>query len=123
MENQTKKMQELFSVKDKVIILTGGKGFLGSHYAEFLTKAGAKIVIWNLPEVDITDEEAVKKALNEVIEKYGRGDVLINNAAMNPKVVDENSKKLFAPIDDYPLELWTNELKVDLTGMFLCTKA
>ena len=112
-----------FNVNSKIVIVTGGKGFLGTHYVTFLKESGAEVISWDLPEVDITSEEAIKKALNEVIEKYGRVDVLINNAAMNPKIGDEASKKLFAPIDEYPLELWVQELGVDLTGMFICTKA
>lgn len=112
-----------FDVKGKVIVITGGAGFLGSHYVAFLKELGAEVINWDLPKVDITNEEGVKKALNEALEKYGRVDVLINNAAMNPKIGDETSKKLFAPIDEYPLELWINELEVDLTGMFICTKA
>lgn len=123
MENQTKTAKELFSVKDKVIILTGGIGFLGAYYDKFLTKEGAQVVIWDLPEVDITDENVVKKAVDDVLKKYGRIDVLINNAAMNPAVGSKESEKQFSPVDDYPSDLWKKELEVNLTGIFICSKA
>jgi NAD(P)-dependent dehydrogenase (short-subunit alcohol dehydrogenase family) len=123
MTNNIKTAKELFSVKDKVIILTGGTGFLGTYYDKFLTKEGARVIIWDLPEVDITNEEVVKKATEDVLKKFGRIDVLINNAAMNPAVGSEDSKKMFAPIEDYPVSLWERELDVNLKGMFICCKA
>ncbi|MDO8486446.1 MAG: SDR family oxidoreductase [Candidatus Staskawiczbacteria bacterium] len=123
MENQAKTSKELFSVKDKVIILTGGKGFLGSRYADFLTGEGAKVIIWDLPEVDITQEQVVKSATEDILKNLGRIDVLINNAAMNPAIGSEESKKMFAQIEDYPVDLWTKELEVNLVGMFICSKA
>lgn len=123
MTNQTKKAQELFSVRDKVIILTGSTGFLGTYYTDFLTKEGAHVVGWDLPEVDITKEEVVKEATEDVLKKFGRIDVLINNAAMNPAVGSDDSKKMFAPVDDYLVELWAKELDVNLKGMFICSKA
>lgn len=122
-KHRAQSTNELFSVRDKVIIVTGGKGFLGANYVAFLKELGAEVINWDLPEVDITNEETVKKALNEVLLKYGRVDVLINNAAMNPKVGDESSKKLFASVEDYPLKLWRDEIEVDLGGMFICSKA
>src|SRR3989344_734811 len=73
--------------------------------------------------IDITNEADVKKIIAQVIKKFHRIDVLINNAAMNPAVGDINSKKQFAPVDDYPLELWKKEMEVNLTGMFICAKA
>src|SRR3990167_6506294 len=82
-----------FSLKDKVVILTGGEGFLGKEYQKALREAGATVV------------------------------VLINNAAMNPKVGDEDSKKMFAPVEEYPLKLWREELEVNLTGMLICIQA
>lgn len=123
MTNKIKTAKELFSVKDKVIILTGGTGFLGAYYNEFLTQEGANVVIWDLPDLDITDEKAVKKAADDVLGKYSRIDVLINNAAMNPAVGAEESKKMFAPVEDYSAELWAKELDVNLKGMFICSKA
>lgn len=123
MTNQTKTAKELFSVKDKVIILTGGTGFLGAYYDKFLTKEGAKVVNWDLPEVDITDEKVVQEATEDVLRKFGRIDVLINNAAMNPAVGSAESKKMFVPVEDYPASLWAKELDVNLKGMFICSKA
>lgn len=127
MTEQTKTVQEKFSLQGKVCIITGGEGFLGKHYVEAIKEAGGTPVSLDTAgepdfQVDITDEQAVKKVVEKILEKYGRVDILINNAAMNPAVGDKNSDKLFAPVDEYPLELWAKELQVNLTGMFICSK-
>ncbi len=128
MQKQTKTVRERFSLQGKVCIITGGEGFLGKHYVGAIKEAGGIAVsLDNAGEpdfqVDITNEQAVKEVIEKILVKHGRIDVLINNAAMNPAVGDKNSDKLFASVDDYPLELWAKELEVNLTGMFICCKA
>jgi len=125
---QSPTIYDQFSLQGKVCIITGGEGFLGKHYVGAMKEAGGIVVsLDNAGEpdfqVDITDEKAVKEVIEKIVAKHGRIDVLINNAAMNPAVGDKNSDKLFAPVDEYPLELWVKELQVNLTGMFICSKA
>src|SRR3989344_5638572 len=125
---QSPTIYDQFSLQGKVCIITGGEGFLGKHYVGAMKEAGGIVVsLDNAGEpdfqVDITDEKAVKEVMEKIVAKHGRIDVLINNAAMNPAVGDKNSDKLFAPVDEYPLELWVKELQVNLTGMFICSKA
>ena len=120
---------KLFSLKGKVIIITGGAGFLGTQYARALTGAGAKVVLWDMKKVpgvdlvDITDELAVQAAVKKIMKKYGRIDALVNNAAMNPAVGSPESQTQFVPYEKYPIDLWKQELMVNLTGMMICTKA
>jgi NAD(P)-dependent dehydrogenase (short-subunit alcohol dehydrogenase family) len=122
-------MKNLFSLKNKVIILTGGAGYLGQHYARGLKAVGAKVLLWDkrggqgIMAVDITNEAEVNQAVQLVVKKYRRIDVLINNAAMNPGVEGTSSQDQFVPYEDYPLDLWERELKVNLTGTMLVTKA
>ena len=125
---QEKPTPERFSLEGKVCVITGAEGFLGKHYSKAIKEAGGTSVSLDVVgepdfKVDITDEEAVKEVIEKVVAKYGRVDVLINNAAMNPAVGSEESKKQFVPIDEYPVELWAKELGVNLTGMFICSKA
>lgn len=139
------KALEKFSLDGKVIVITGGAGFLGMQYALGLGEAGAKIVIWdncNVEKskyayclwqyrklkilwslVDITDEQRVVKAANYVLELFGRIDVFINNAAMNPAVGSEESKGQFVPYDEYPIDLFRKEIDVNLVGPMICMKA
>lgn len=131
----TNNSKNLFDLTGKIIVLTGGAGFLGTRYAGALTGAGAQVVLWDrrddfpaanvafTQQVDITDERRVGEATAEILKRWGRIDGLINNAAMNPAVGSEEAKKQFVPYEEYPVELWEQELKVNLTGMMICTKA
>lgn len=115
------------SLKDKVAIITGGYGFLGQQYAKALENSGAKVVLWdsNAPDgkVDITKESEVEGATQKVVKNFGRIDILINNAAMNPAPNSPESADQFLPYHKYPLDLWKRELDVGITGAFICTKA
>ena len=117
-----------FQLTGRVCIITGGEGFLGKQYVEAIKGAGGIPVSLDSAgepdfKVDITQEQAVQEVMGKILEKYERIDVLINNAAMNPAIGDKDSEKLFAAAEDYPVELWTKELGVNLTGMFICSKA
>ena len=121
-------MQERFSLKDKVCIITGGEGFLGKQYAQAIKDVGGIPVTLDSAgepdfKVDITSEETVQEVKEQILATYGSIDVLINNAAMNPAVGGKESKKQFVAVDNYPVELWKKELDVNLTGMFICSKA
>jgi len=127
----------LFSLKGKVVVITGGAGFLGMQYARALGHSGAQVVIWDTKNVavkkadvtlrsevvDITSEHDVESAVQKVMKQYGHIDGLINNAAMNPAVGSADAGKQFVPYEEYPVELWEKELKVNLTGTMICTKA
>lgn len=113
-------MKNMFDVKDRVIVITGGSGFLGTQFATSLTDAGAEVVIWDKKDgVDITDEAAVEQA----VKKLKRIDVLVNNAGMNPAVGSPEAEQQFTPYENYSMDLWRKELEVNLTGMFICIKA
>lgn len=130
-------VNNLFSVQDKVVIITGGAGMLGLEYAKALSCVGAHVVLFDikkdfsLPEgivtdyfiVDITSKKDVKDAVKKVIDKYGRIDVLVNNAAMNPVPGSPESKDQFSPYEDYPQELWEKEIATGLSGMLYCIQA
>lgn len=137
------KITSLFSLDGKVIVITGGAGFLGRKHAEAISAFGGKPVILDINEenvqkavqelnhkfpkstigyiVDITNENQILKNSKELISRYGKIDGLINNASNNPKV-EENSKIEFSRLENFPLDLWQHDIDVGLTGAFLCTK-
>ena len=139
----TKTITKMFDLSEKVAIITGGAGMLGSEYADVLAEAGANVVIVDvdyekaqkvaqkimakhkveaLPVlVDISDKESVERMVQHVVEKFNRIDILINNAALTVKS-GTKLQDYFAPFEEHPLEMWENALKVNLTGMFLCSQ-
>ncbi len=73
-------------------------------------------------EVDITKEDQVSDCCQQLLKQFGKIDVLINNAANNPKVEDSKEGKNFSRLEHFELDIWNQNLAVGLTGAFLCSK-
>lgn len=138
-------IEHSFDMSNRVVIITGGAGLLGIEYARALMQVKANVVIADIDpirvreaerdlssnnkgkllgiSVDITDKDSVSEMISQVLGHYGRIDGLVNNAALNPKFEVGEVQKHTNAFEDYPLELWSQSLAVDLTGMFLCTQA
>lgn len=114
-------------LENRVAIITGGANGIGKATAVRFAKEGAKVVIWDLNEegervaadieghfekVNTANYEEVEKATTTVIEKYGKIDILINNAGITR---DATLKKM-SP------EQWQQVIDVNLTGVFNCGK-
>jgi NAD(P)-dependent dehydrogenase (short-subunit alcohol dehydrogenase family) len=69
---------------------------------------------------DITQESSVSEARDQILNKFGRIDILINNAANNPKV--ESGNLAWSRLENFPLEAWDSDIRVGLTGAFLCSR-
>lgn len=133
-----------FKLDGKVAIITGGGGLLGTKHAEAIAEAGGIPVLWDINaeaaqdrsreiaesyklkclgmNVDITDPENVKNGLQEVLDIFHRVDILINNAANNPKVTPGEALA-WSRLENFPLNLWQKDIDVGLTGAFLCSQA
>lgn len=129
-----------FELKNKVAIITGGAGFLGTKHAEALAELGCNIVLFdkiNGNQVahsikkkyncecdafkgDVTNERSIKDLLKFVTKNYKRIDILINNAAIDPKISNDNLN--FTKLETFSLSNWKKEIDVGLTGAFLCSK-
>lgn len=134
----------LFDLTGRVAIVTGGAGLLGYHHGAILAAAGAHVVLLDLaaanpalradqlqlahgPEclglaTDITSEHSLEEARAAIMAKFGRIDILINNAANNPKVEDSHTQKPWSRLENFPLETWNADIAVGLTGAFLCSR-
>ena len=120
-------------LKDLVVVVTGsGKG-LGKGIAESCYAEGAKIVTWDRSgaakavadtldptgkrtlyvQADAVNEAQVVKAFEQVVQKFGRVDVLVNNAGISRH----------KPIEEMTLELFEEVMRINVTGLFLCCKA
>jgi 3-oxoacyl-[acyl-carrier protein] reductase len=115
----------------KVAIITGGASGIGKRTAELFVEEGACIIIADLNgdgvaamvaqlgkdhadgvQLDIRDEEAVKRMVEQAFSRFGRLDIAFNNAGIGS----------FSPIHLHPLEEWERVVGVCLTGSFLCIK-
>ena len=133
----------LFDLSGRVAVITGGAGLLGRQHAEAIARAGGIPVLADLHEApaeerareiaahhdvdavgvgcNITDEASVIALRNCVLSRFGRIDILINNAANNPKIEDGDAAN-FGRFETMPIEAWNSDLAVGLTGAFLCSR-
>jgi 2-deoxy-D-gluconate 3-dehydrogenase len=139
-------IQQKFDITGRTAIITGGVGLLGTEFCRTLAEAGASVAVVDLNAsaaqavadtltnsgytaqafpTDITKPESVNSMVEGVLKAFGRIDVLVNSAALDPKFDPDAVKKGMAPgaFEDYPLEQWNAALNVNLTGMFLMTQA
>ncbi len=74
---------------------------------------------------DVRDRARTRAVADEVARTFGRIDILVNSAALDPKFDPDAVNKGITPgaFEDYPLDLWNSALNVNLTGMFLMTQA
>ena len=139
-------IQEKFDLTGRVAVVTGGVGLLGAEFCRTLAEAGAAVAVVDLNEAasqtvadrlttngyqalalptNITQPDAVNTAVEKILSMFGRLDVLVNSAALDPKFDPDAVNKGITPgaFEDYPLDLWNSALNVNLTGMFLMTQA
>ena len=143
--NQPASGSERFDLTGRVAIVTGGAGLLGVQHARAIAGAGGHAVIADLSgeralraaaelsassgvdaigvAVDVTVKADVERMVQAVMARFGRVDILINNAALTVKGGGDRARDYFAPFEEYPLELWEDALRVNLTGAFLCCQA
>jgi 3-oxoacyl-[acyl-carrier protein] reductase len=120
-------------LKNRVAIITGGAQGFGLAISKRIIESGGKVVIWDIDEnavetalkeinsndlsfkkVDVTNFEAIKKALLETENELGKIDLFVNNAG----ITGMNAK-----VWDYPLDEWKKVIELDLNSTFYCCKA
>ena len=129
-------IEKLFNVKNKIAVVTGGLGIIGTQQCTALASAGAKVAIFDIENpdknhylkkiarkynikffrVDISKKEEVKKNLKKIKKIWGVPSILLNNAAIDFPPNKER-KETF---ENYPLDKWKAVLEVNLTGMLIC---
>src|ERR1700742_5255743 len=108
----------------KIAVITGTASGIGAESARLFEREGATVVGVDLDAeqavggltiaADVVDEEQVREAMATAVSEYGRIDVLMNNAGINP--TDDGS------VIDTSLESWQRVQDVNLRGVFLCCK-
>jgi 2-deoxy-D-gluconate 3-dehydrogenase len=134
----------MFDLTGRVALLTGGAGLLGRQYVRTLLQAGARVAVVDLSQeaanktaeeamrevggqaiglgIDVSRKPDVQCMVDDVVQRWQRIDILINNAAIDPKFDSGVAANQANTFEDYPLELWQQSLDVNLTGAFLCSQ-
>ena len=129
-------INKIFNLSNKVIILTGASGLLGTEYAHGLSQAGANVVLADLNfdkckklslnlnkkydvnslpiKLDVTKINSINTMIKAVIKKFSKIDILINNAIFS----EAGYTKI--KFENYDLDIWKKGLNVNLSGIFLC---
>ncbi|MBF0531660.1 MAG: SDR family oxidoreductase [Candidatus Omnitrophica bacterium] len=132
-----------FQLDGKVVVITGGAGLLGVQHGQTVLEAGGIPWLWDIDnekldqaqeelsqqyrapvfskKVNITDRADVLLARKDIMRKSGRIDVLINNAANNPKMTGKEDP-VGSRLENFSLNAWSADLAVGLTGAFICSQ-
>lgn len=136
---------ENFMIHDKIVIITGGAGLLGKKHAEAvldgdgipvlldISREALQETIFELQKIyssrkimsfqaDITDRNNIEEVKEQLMKSYGHIDALINNAANNPKVEKDSVNMQNVQFENFPVEMWSDDIAVGLTGAMLCAQ-
>lgn len=134
-----------FDLTGKTVLITGAAGLLGREHAAALLGIGATVVLTDIGEaalasarsalardadaarivthvMDVSRLESIKRVAGELLAAKLRVDVLVNNAAIDPKVVGDQGVRETSRLENFPLEQWDLQIAVGLTGAFLCSQ-
>lgn len=130
-------MTDRFRLDGKVAVVTGGAGILGRGYCRALAENGAEVIIADIDAescralaatianetnakvsgiaVDLSSEQSIVDWSKEILDKTGRVDVLMNNAAAK-------AKGFFAPLETYSMQTWNEVMAVNVNAVFLAVR-
>ncbi len=135
-----------FDLTERVILVTGAAGQIGTEICDAFASYGASVVISDVHDasilaaraealemrypgttalgvsLNVASEESVVNAFFSVEKKFGRIDVLVNNAAIDAKFDAGEGKVEPSRFEDYPLDLWEQSVSVNLTGLLRVTQ-
>jgi NAD(P)-dependent dehydrogenase (short-subunit alcohol dehydrogenase family) len=134
-----------FDLTGKTALVTGAAGLLGVQHASALLESGASLVVTDIEQaqlagageelarsfdprrivthvMDVTRKESIL-AVAEALGSAGmRVDILVNNAAIDPKVKGDQGLVETSRLEHFPLDQWNLQVSVGLTGAFLCSQ-
>ncbi len=137
---------EKFYIENKIVVITGGAGLLGKKHAEAVIEGKGIPVLIDISAqaldaakkqlidtygkncsvecytADITKSQRIKEISDDLIKKYEHIDVLINNAANNPKVEGNAANMKAIQFENFPMQMWIDDIAVGLTGAFVCAQ-
>ena len=134
---------EKFDLTGKAALITGAAGLLGVQHAAALLESGATVVLTDIGEaglasaseslarnangariltrvMDVSRPDAIRAVADELAATGLRMDILVNNAAIDPKVKGDQGVVETSRLENFPLDQWYLQVAVGLTGAFLC---
>lgn len=138
-----KTVRQQLSLNGKNVIITGGAGFLGFHFAMGVSEMGGVPILVDLDQqntekatdslidmghsafgysLDICNQKQVEKTFSTIFSNHSHIDCLINGAAFAMKNMQDGGDDFFSPFEDYSLSNWQMSIDVNLTGTFLITQ-
>jgi NAD(P)-dependent dehydrogenase (short-subunit alcohol dehydrogenase family) len=134
-----------FSLVGRTALITGAAGLLGVEHAAALLESGATVVLTDIDQsslgsaaaslakgadpdrvvqrvMDVSRPEEVRAVAAELAAAGRRVDILVNNAAIDPKVKGGQGLVETSRLENFPLEQWDRQVAVGLTGAFLCSQ-
>lgn len=122
-----------WNLNGKVALVTGSAKGIGKSIACMMADSGAKVMVSDINQelgessaaeiggtfvpCDISDIAQVESAVKSVVERFGRLDIMVNNAGINSSRPEDR-----VSIADYPIDTWLKIIGVDLTGTFYCCR-
>lgn len=136
---------EKFDLSGKTALITGSAGLLGLEHAAALLENGATVVLTDIGHtaltsaratleqnfsskkiitmvMDVSEAEEVRKVADQLLKDGLHVDILVNNAAIDPKVEGEQGIVETSRLESFPLEQWDLQIAVGLTGAFMCSQ-
>jgi NAD(P)-dependent dehydrogenase (short-subunit alcohol dehydrogenase family) len=134
-----------FSVDGQIALITGGAGLMGPEHAQALLEIGARVVLADINadaleravtalratwredqlmalKMNVTSEESILAGIATIESKLGPVSILVNNAAIDPKVETGSATLERSRLEGFSREQWDLEIAVGLTGAWLCAK-
>jgi NAD(P)-dependent dehydrogenase (short-subunit alcohol dehydrogenase family) len=134
-----------FDLDGRTALITGAAGLLGRQHAAALAAVGARVVLTDLDDaglqsaaesvraeiagadlvpmrLDVTDPASVRSVAEETTRRFGAVDVLVNNAAIDPKVTSTPGMTHGSRLEAFSVDQWNREIAVGLTGAMLCAQ-
>lgn len=136
---------EKFDLTGRIALITGGAGMLGVEHAAALLEIGATVILTDISkasleaaraalvrdvdssrvlirEMDVSRLDEITETARELGKSGRRVNILVNNAAIDPKVQAEDGLLERSRLESFPLSQWELQMKVGLTGAFLCSQ-
>jgi NAD(P)-dependent dehydrogenase (short-subunit alcohol dehydrogenase family) len=134
-----------FNLEGKVALITGASGLLGQQHAHALLESGATVILTDISMerlqlaknklsrsfrselvvikvMDVTKKDNIVSVSEELGDQGLRLDILVNNAAIDPKVDKDKGLKESSRLENFTLDQWNLQVNVGLTGAFLCSQ-